>query len=363
MPEPIRVGVIGCGEIAQIMHLRFLDELPEFELTALCDLSSDVLERLGARYSVKHLYNSYLEMIDAGPVDAVVVATPQHREPALAALENGKHLLLEKPVAYSIAEAQEIAAAASRAASSVAMVGYMRVYDPGYEAVRHELLGEEPVRLVRSHNFGGDLELHHPLFRVVRPGPGEALENHLAEEIGTRTAATLRSAVGEDDHLQFMLWALLLGCSHDLSVVRDVAGSATSIESSYIDSGRLLACVAHKHAVCTYEWDTSPGYPWWDQELSVFTSNAVLTVHFADPYIPYQTSLVEVHRANGRSSQVCRPDVSNEPAFRREWQHFARCIRTGEPPRTTIQGGCEDVELITELVRGAPPRDTRVLVR
>ena len=48
MTGPIRVGVVGCGEIAQIMHLRFLDELPEFKVVALCDLSETVLVSLGA---------------------------------------------------------------------------------------------------------------------------------------------------------------------------------------------------------------------------------------------------------------------------------------------------------------------------
>ena len=195
MTEPIRVGVIGCGEITQVMHLRFIDELAELKLVALCDLSSVVLEQLGAKYRVDHLYTSYEELVRDTEVDAVLVATPDHPGPALAALDYGKHLLLEKPAAYSVSGAREIVEAADKTPAT-AMMAYMRVYDPGHELMRAQMKKMNPIRLVRSHDFGGNFARHGPLFPLVRPRPEEGLRDQFAETINAKTANVLEQAVG-----------------------------------------------------------------------------------------------------------------------------------------------------------------------
>ena len=350
MTEPIRVGVIGCGEITQVMHLRFIDELPELEITALCDLSSIVLERLGAKYQVDHLYTSYEELVRDIEVDAVLVATPDHPGPALAALDCGKHLLLEKPAAYSIPDASAIAEA-SRKTSSIVMMGYMRVYDPGHELMRAEMPNMNPVRLVRSHNFGGNFARHGPLFPLVRPQPEERLGDQLAETISAKTAQILGQAVGPDQASQQLLWSLLMGATHDLSIVRDLIGPPSQVIYSHINGSRLLACVSHARAICTFEWDTASGYEWWDQEVTVYGADRSWVTKFSDPYIPYIPTTATLHIQEQDTAAIHNLDVSNEPAFRREWRHFAECIRSGQEPRTTIKGGLQDVQLIVELVR------------
>lgn len=350
MTEPIRVGVIGCGEITQVMHLRFIDELPEFELVALCDLSSLVLERLGAKYRVDHLYTAYEELVRDAAVDAVLVATPDHPGPAMAALDGGKHLLLEKPVAYSVSDARAIAEVAGKT-SPTAMMGYMRVYDPGHEIMRDQMRRLDPVRFVRSHDFSGNFARHEPLFPLVRPQPEEGIRDQFAETISAKTARILEQAVGSDRPLQQLLWSLLMGSTHDLSIVRDLIGPPEEVLYSHVDGSRLLAGVAHAHAICTYEWDSARGYEWWDQEVTVYGSDRSCVTRFPDPYIPYVPTATEVRSLEGDTAAIHHLDVSSEPAFQREWRHFAECIRSGRDPRTTIQGGLQDVELIVELVR------------
>jgi predicted dehydrogenase len=56
MSRVVQVGVIGCGEIAQCMHLPFLTELPGFQVTALCDISPKVVEYVGARFGVERRF-------------------------------------------------------------------------------------------------------------------------------------------------------------------------------------------------------------------------------------------------------------------------------------------------------------------
>jgi len=75
---PIRVGVVGCGEIAQIMHLPLLHELPELAIGGLCDLSRTVLDALGEQYGVARRTTDYRELVGSDEIDAVVVCTYDH---------------------------------------------------------------------------------------------------------------------------------------------------------------------------------------------------------------------------------------------------------------------------------------------
>src|ERR1700687_902529 len=98
----LRVGVIGCGTVAQIMwplNLRQLDE--QFELKAICDLSPSLTESLGQYYNVCRRFQDYHDLI-AEDLDVVVVLTPgSHAAPAIAALDAGKHVVVEKPMCFT----------------------------------------------------------------------------------------------------------------------------------------------------------------------------------------------------------------------------------------------------------------------
>ncbi len=119
----IGVGVIGCGEIAQLMHLPYLDELPSLRIAALCDISAGVLQKLGTQYGVEALYADYRALLADPAVDAVVICTYDHGEIVQAALAAGKHVLVEKPLAFTPEEARPLVEQAE-ASGLVAMVGF-----------------------------------------------------------------------------------------------------------------------------------------------------------------------------------------------------------------------------------------------
>ena len=110
--ERMRVGVIGCGAIAQMMHLPYLRELDErFEIAALCDVDPVALAECGRRYGVSRLFAD-AESLLAEPLDAAFILTSgDHAPVTLAALERGLHVLVEKPLAYTLAETDEVNAA------------------------------------------------------------------------------------------------------------------------------------------------------------------------------------------------------------------------------------------------------------
>src|SRR4029453_17591537 len=95
----LRVGVIGCGTVAQIMWLPNLRELDEhFELVAIFALSAGLIESLGAYYGVKRRFLDYRDLV-AEQLDVVIVLTPgSHALPAIAGLEADKNVIVEKPI-------------------------------------------------------------------------------------------------------------------------------------------------------------------------------------------------------------------------------------------------------------------------
>ncbi|HYN89092.1 MAG TPA: Gfo/Idh/MocA family oxidoreductase, partial [Ardenticatenaceae bacterium] len=132
MSKPIRVGVVGLGQIAQIMHVPYLHSMAGFELAAVCDLSPTLVERVGDLYNVRQRYTDAAEMVARAEIDAVVICTSfDHAEIALSAIERGKHVLVEKPLCETPGLGREIALAGDRAGVKV-MVAYMKRFDPGY---------------------------------------------------------------------------------------------------------------------------------------------------------------------------------------------------------------------------------------
>src|SRR5258708_39647403 len=128
----LRVGVIGCGTVAQIMHLPYLHSMPDlFEIAALSDLSPGLLKILGERYGVpaKQCYTDYHDLL-AADVDAVLVlSSGSHAPQILAAAKAGKHVLVEKPMCFTLREADEIIAAGKKAKNKL-MGAYMKGSEP-----------------------------------------------------------------------------------------------------------------------------------------------------------------------------------------------------------------------------------------
>ena len=111
---PLRVGVIGVGGIAQMMHLPTLAERPDlFTIAALADISEKTLNAVGDRYGVATRVRDYRELLGRPDLDALLVFTSGcHRDAMLDLVKSDKHLFVEKPLAYSLKETEEVAAAA-----------------------------------------------------------------------------------------------------------------------------------------------------------------------------------------------------------------------------------------------------------
>ncbi|MER3404461.1 MAG: hypothetical protein C4289_04250, partial [Chloroflexota bacterium] len=174
----VRVGVIGTGAIAQIMHLPYLSELDDrFVVTALCDVSPGTLEAVAERYHVPRqaCFTDYRELCTSDWVDAVLICpSGSHVPAAIAALQAGKHALIEKPLCYHLDEADhfvEVAREARRRSGAVALMAYMKRFDPGYQygqRLVRPLAEQGDIRFVDARHIHPNNDLymaHHPVTR------------------------------------------------------------------------------------------------------------------------------------------------------------------------------------------------------
>lgn len=128
----LKVGLIGLGEVAQLMHLPVLHRLhAAFDVAAVHDVSPSVLRRVADRWKIGVRHATAGELIADPAIDVVFVLSPDqhHAEQACAALAAGKHVFIEKPACLDGADLDRLVAAHA-ASGRVAMVGYMRRFAP-----------------------------------------------------------------------------------------------------------------------------------------------------------------------------------------------------------------------------------------
>src|SRR6185312_7119656 len=112
-PARLRVGLVGTGLIAQVMHLHYLTELADrFEIAAVCDIVAGNAEACAERYRIPAVFTDWQELL-RHPLDAVLVLTSGSHAPiAVAAAQAGLHVFTEKPMCFSATEGCEMVAAA-----------------------------------------------------------------------------------------------------------------------------------------------------------------------------------------------------------------------------------------------------------
>lgn len=122
----LKVGVIGVGSISE-MHIRPYIENKEVALVALCDINEKRLAEKGKLYGVSQLYKNYQDLLDNPEIDAISICTwnNTHAEIAIAGLEAGKHVLVEKPLSMTVEEALAVEAAAEKS-GKIIQVGFVR---------------------------------------------------------------------------------------------------------------------------------------------------------------------------------------------------------------------------------------------
>jgi predicted dehydrogenase len=349
----LRVGVIGLGEVAQVIHLPVIESLPDrYELAAVCDISPGLLKRVGDRYRVARRYTDAAEMIAAGGLDCVLVLNSDeyHAECTVSALDAGLDVLVEKPMCLSPREAEEIIAARDRSGRTV-MVAYMRRFAPAFTAAVEKLPELGPIRYARVHDVIGENRLIIDQTAYVdRPDdiPQDAVDARWA-----RRAELVKEALGEvPEELQWT-YGLLCGLgSHDLSAMRELLGRPSKVAAARMwrSGGYVVALLDYDDFTVTYETGVDDQLRF-DAHLEVYGATGSMRVQYDTPYVRHFPTTLELEQTKGDAYErtVLRPHLKDP--FTHELEYFHDVVTTGGTPKTSPEDYVQDMELFVEIIR------------
>src|SRR5437899_5813174 len=349
----LRVGVVGCGLIAQVMHLHYLRELHDlFQVSALCDLSRTVVDRVGESYGVDRRFTDWTQLLEE-PLDAVMVLTSGSHEPiAVAAAQAGRHVFIEKPIALSETEGQAIIAAGKKAGVRL-MVGYMKRYDPAVERMTEELRDVKPLRFARSTTAEYPLKWYVAHYPIVR---GSDIDAKTAAGLEADDEARVTAAIQLTDPVLRYAYrhSLLDSMIHDINLMRGLLGEPSRLRfASVAQEGISLFLDFPKSAAAMHWVNLTDGVALYRQEFAFFYPERRATLVFPSPFLrsaPVELVLEGGSQEGPRSWRTVET-LSFQSAFKRELLEFYACITQEREPRTTAEDAVRDVALCQAIIR------------
>ena len=347
----VKIGVVGCGAIAQVHHLPNLSTLQEqFEMTVVCDVSPSAAADAARRFHVPRHVTDYRELL-AADVDAVLLChTDPKTEAAIAVLEAGKHLFIEKPLCFSLPEIDAMVAAQS--SGTVAQAGYMKVYDPAFELAQRAVAEMDEIRFVQVNHLHPSNELHLRQFDLRRFDDYPAAAG---EQTAAARAAAVQEAIGEATPEVLRAFNLLSGSMiHDLYTMRAVLGLPSAVVSAELwQEGRALTfTLAYPGgARCVATWIDLPDL--WDfkETLEIYGDARRVLLSYPTGFARGLLSslVIQGTDADGTAYRT-EPAVDWESAFLRELRHFHECIVDGTENRTPLASARDDIGLIIDII-------------
>ncbi len=352
--QPLRVGIVGCGEAAQVLHLPALGELTElFQVVALCDVSRSVVETLTSRTPGAAAFHGYRDLVSSADVDVVLVANPHvhHAEVALAALAQGKHVLVEKPLCVSLSELDSIEALARRK-GLVVQVGYMRRHAEAFLQAAHEIgRRRSSIRFARFHDIvGKNATIVADTAAVVRP---DGLSQQLAERTAEAERLSYAEAIGTDTRELVKTYGQLLGLvSHDISAMRELFGRPQRVLHAWQRCGGVYLGATFDFRDFVVEVTSGVDeIPRYDTYFEVFAADRVIRVDYSPPYIRHVPAKLTFTCPSGPSGvETSTSFTSRADPFAAEWRAFHEAIATGTSPKATVADSREDLELFAEII-------------
>lgn len=349
----VKIGVVGCGAIAQVHHLPNLTALPEqFEVTVVCDISPGAAEYVAKRYHIPKYVSDYRDLL-AADVEAVLLCQSDPKTgAAVATFEAGKHLFIEKPMCFSRQEAEAISAAKQRS-GKVGQVGYMKVYDPAFEYAKGEVESMDNIQFIQVNHLHPDNSLHVRQFQVER---FDDLPAGAVEALQTARKAARLEAIGEVPPPVERAFFLLAGSMiHDLYGMRTMLGQPSEVVSADIwREGRAITItLAYPNgARCVASWVDLSNL--WDfkETLEIYGDDKRVIVSYPTGFARGILSTVTVQGVDGRGvTYRLEPAIDWESAFRRELRHFHDCIVNDRPCRTPVESARDDIALIIDIIK------------
>jgi myo-inositol 2-dehydrogenase / D-chiro-inositol 1-dehydrogenase len=351
----VRLGIVGLGAVAQAVHLPLVERLRDaFEIGAIADLSPTLTAAIGDRYRVAlDRRSSTLEALMATPdLDGLLILTSGSHATAVAAgLEAGVPVFAEKPLAYTLAEADAIGTLITADPTRRVQVGYMKLYDPAVVHARQVAADRDfgdprAIEVTVLHPTSEAQLAHARLLRAPTDVP-EATRAALA----AGTDRLRRDALGDEGAAAFgrLYTDLLLGSIvHELALVRAFAGDPTAIDSlatwpegAWPPSVELTGSLRSEGRV-SIRWHYLPAYPAYREEVRVVYDGATIELAFPSPYLLHHPTVLRLTTSEdgGRREEVW---TSTQEAFEAELLAFRDLVVDGREPAAGVAAGRADI--------------------
>ncbi len=317
--NPLRVGVLGAGPIAQAAHFESCTKATNATLYGICDVADDLRERMVITHGAQKSYNDYDTMLADPDVDAVIIATADsfHVPASLRALAAGKHVLCEKPVGITVEEALELESAVKKS-GKVFQVGHMKRFDAGLQAAK-QFIDTEMGEVVALKAWYCDSTHRYPMTDAVQP---LMVTSKHARKPTTNPKADLKR-----------YYMLAHGC-HLIDTARYFAGDIVSVQAKLSERGGIYCwfvdvefasgTLGHLDLTVAVRMDWHEGFQIYGQHGSVIGKTY-------NPWY-YKSSDVDIFReADGATTRVLGADGH---FYRRQLEGFASTILDG----TKMQG-------------------------
>lgn len=351
--QRLRVGLIGLGVVAQIVHIPVLRGLEDkFEIVAGCDVSLDYAQAVCTRYAVPRAYDSLQAMLANEQLDALAVLNSDeyHRDTTIAALDAGLHVLLEKPAALTLADIDSMAAAREAAGKSV-MVGYMRRHASAYSELRAEIAAESAIRHVAVRDIIGPNDYF--INQSAHITKLHQLPPALIQDKQGRAANAVKQSLGDATALQAKAFRLLTGLSsHDLSALRGLIGPPHSVMAAKASgNGQFIsALLDYGSFTATFEtgMDTVGHF---DATIEVFTGSRRLCLTYDTPYIRHLPTRLSTMSSTGEELVRSERRPSFRDPYTNQWNCFHTALTAGGTFEETLEDARHDIEVAVEITR------------
>jgi myo-inositol 2-dehydrogenase/D-chiro-inositol 1-dehydrogenase len=338
----VSLGLIGCGWVTAEQHLPALRHLPEARVVAVADIKPDQLKRVADRFHIERRYTDFRALLQDRDIEAVAVCTPPrfHVEAALAALEMGKHLFIEKPLALGLDEIDRLMERARESPRIVVMVGFNlrwhRLVRQAREMIRRGEMGRiEVVRTAFTSAMPDEENL--PEWRKWRQQGGGVL-------------------VDKASH-HFDLWRFLL--QSDVEEVFATSRSepfddVTATVTARLSNGVLVSSVFAEQTGDNHE-----------VEIYGQAGRLHVSCYFFEGLESFPVSrppgglgtrlrkMVKTFTLPPGAWRLRQPRGEFAASYRSEWRHFLDAIRRDVPVECTLEDGRRALQMTLAAVESA----------
>jgi len=333
----LRVGVLGCGPIAQFAHFDACRKARNAELYALCDLADDLRERMAAIHQPRASYARFDQMLADPQVEAVIIATADqfHVPLCLEALAAGKHVLVEKPLGVSVEDCEELRRRVQGSGLAL-QVGNNRRFDPGVAFAR-QFIHEEMGRRMGLKAWYYDSTYRYTMTDNLQP-------------IAVKSEQARRP--GGDPKADKLRYFMLTHGSHLVDTARYLGGEIVAAGARHLERFGAHCwfvsvdfadgCLGHLDLTVAVRGDFEEGFQVFGEEGSV--KGLV--------YLPWFHKAAHVECFSTRDRQFRRPLGEDAYSYKRQIEGFADAILRGAPQQgANVEDGLAAMRTMVAIAR------------